>query len=554
VLVVSCGVTFALASHYGPKRGPAAGGFAPPAGGTVPPPAPAPRDPSAFDVNNFGYWAQDPEEAKRRAGAEKKDILMLFNASDWNPWCARLANEVFYQLEFRRGAPQHFILVYLDFPRDGAARGRVQDPARNERVRAEYGVDTYPTVVLADARGKPYAYESYQQGGAAAYLDRLVQLREVRKERDRLLAQVEKADGADKLAAAREALAFLQEHELVTAYQPLVADWADLARAQDPGNAKGKVEEFFEAEWVGKARRAGGDAAKVTEAVAGLDGWKKQFRFKDVNRAARLHLAAAHLLAQTEQHDAAMRLLKEGAAYKPTDPELRRQLTNVAGVLGLSSGTGFIAAEGGYVLTNRHVVSAKGKVFVRVPNVPDPLPADVLARDERRDIALLRVAAPGGVTLKPLTLSAERPLARGESVAALGYPLGDAVGSDLKLTTGVVSSLPEPGNQNMVVLDARVNPGNSGGPLCDAYGNVVGIVTAKVGGAGLDSYGMALPAKDLESFLRKYVNDYKAAEPSAQKKAWNEVDKEVSPSVVMILQARPADDEEGAPRRRSRGE
>jgi len=99
-----------------------------------------------------------------------------------------------------------------------------------------------------------------------------------------------------------------------------------------------------------------------------------------------------------------------------------------------------------------------------------------------------------------------------------------------------------------LMLDAKVNPGNSGGPVCDAYGRVVGIVTAKslrgslfssveIDSPIVESYGMAIPAKDVESFLKANLPAYQAPKAAHQKMSWNEVDREISSSVVMIMQS-----------------
>ena len=92
----------------------------------------------------------------------------------------------------------------------------------------------------------------------------------------------------------------------------------------------------------------------------------------------------------------------------------------------------------------------------------------------------------------------------------------------------------------MLLLDCRVNPGNSGGPLCDTRGQVVGIVTAKsISDAKVDSYGMAVPAAEVVKFLAAHVPDYVAADSSSDAtQEWDAVDRKVSPSVVMIVALR----------------
>jgi S1-C subfamily serine protease len=208
---------------------------------------------------------------------------------------------------------------------------------------------------------------------------------------------------------------------------------------------------------------------------------------------------------------------------------------------GPSSGTGFVVAAGGRILTNRHVVSGHGTVSVSFPHRKDPVPARVLARDALRDLALIEAHVPEGVDPRPLRLSGSRTVQRGERVAAFGYPLGTVFGQGLKLTTGVVTALPERGNDNMLLLDAKVNPGNSGGPLCDSSGNVVGMITRMtIGHLGeglpLESYGLAIPGNELDRFVRQHVSDFKPVPSSSRPLGWEEIDRQVSDSVVMIVQ------------------
>jgi S1-C subfamily serine protease len=200
-----------------------------------------------------------------------------------------------------------------------------------------------------------------------------------------------------------------------------------------------------------------------------------------------------------------------------------------------SSGTGFVVADNGYVLTNYHVAGGPGAIKVRIPKIKDPVPAQFIAGDKENDIALIQVKVPKAVRLKPLVLVGAREVRRGEQVAAFGFPLGDLLGTGLKLTTGVISALPEKANKGMLVLDARINPGNSGGPLCDTSGGVVGMIKARFSREDTDSYGGAIPAPVLVSFLRENLKSYKPKEPARPGKPWDEVDQLVSGSVLMIL-------------------
>src|SRR5262249_46409338 len=143
--------------------------------------------------------------------------------------------------------------------------------------------------------------------------------------------------------------------------------------------------------WLSGFRRLAEDGLdQQVKWVGRLDDFKKSQRFKDVNRAALLHLIAATAMARAGKEDEALRYLKDGLACKPTDPDLQRRLAAGAALLGFDTGTGFVVAPGGYLLTNAHVVS-RGKVYVRLPGSKEPTPATLVARDDERDIALIKV-------------------------------------------------------------------------------------------------------------------------------------------------------------------
>ena len=99
----------------------------------------------------FDDWLQDLEQAKQQAHAHDKDIFITFNGSDWCGWCIRLMYEVFFQQDFRDRIEQDFVLVQIDSPRNAEARGKVQNPARNNSIIERFGVRGYPTIVLADS-------------------------------------------------------------------------------------------------------------------------------------------------------------------------------------------------------------------------------------------------------------------------------------------------------------------------------------------------------------------------------------------------------------------
>jgi serine protease Do len=142
---------------------------------------------------------------------------------------------------------------------------------------------------------------------------------------------------------------------------------------------------------------------------------------------------------------------------------------------GPSSGTGFFVSQHGHILTNAHVVDSCSSIKVKADN-GDIVQGSVLAQDKANDLAVLRTS------LKPAKVAAFRIGIRlGESVAAFGYPLTMLLSSSGNFTLGNVTALSGLRDDSRYLqISAPVQPGNSGGPLIDEKGNVVGVVSAKL--------------------------------------------------------------------------
>jgi serine protease Do len=135
-------------------------------------------------------------------------------------------------------------------------------------------------------------------------------------------------------------------------------------------------------------------------------------------------------------------------------------------------GSGFFISEDGYILTNAHVVAEADEVTVRLAEQRRELKARVIGADERTDIALLKVDARG---LPSMKMGSSEQLQAGDWVAAIGSPFG----LENTITAGIVSakgrSLPSESFVPFIQTDVAVNPGNSGGPLLNLDGEVVGV-------------------------------------------------------------------------------
>ena len=145
------------------------------------------------------------------------------------------------------------------------------------------------------------------------------------------------------------------------------------------------------------------------------------------------------------------------------------------------SGTGFIVTETGYVLTNQHVVSGCGSLTV------DGHSATVLAEDGVFDLALLQVDALSGATVAPFAGS---PARLNSDVTVVGFPLSGLLGG-LNVTRGAVTSTKGIGGDGInMQISAPVQPGNSGGPVLNGAGQVVGVVVARLSDSyAMESYG-----------------------------------------------------------------
>ena len=179
-------------------------------------------------------------------------------------------------------------------------------------------------------------------------------------------------------------------------------------------------------------------------------------------------------------------------------------------VTGQSFGSGFILTENGYVVTNAHVVSGASAIYVTTHD-GEEMEAKLVGSDTTNDVAVLKVEAEG---LPAVTVGSSDELIVGDQVVAIGNPLGDLTST---MTVGYVSAkdrdvTTDGTTINMIQTDAAINSGNSGGPLFNMKGEVVGITTAKYSGssssgASIESIGFAIPIDDVIGMLND-LKDY----------------------------------------------
>mgnify|MGYP003583059875 CR=1 FL=1 len=148
-----------------------------------------------------------------------------------------------------------------------------------------------------------------------------------------------------------------------------------------------------------------------------------------------------------------------------------------------SSGTGFAISSNGYIVTNHHVIDKAKSIEVKGVNgnFTRKLNVELVVSDEKNDLAIIKINDPSFSSLGSIPYSVRQGVADvGENVFVLGYPLTSSMGEEVKLTNGIVSSKTGfQGDISTYQISAPVQPGNSGGPLFDKNGNLIGVVNAK---------------------------------------------------------------------------
>ncbi|MBE6951837.1 MAG: PDZ domain-containing protein [Ruminococcaceae bacterium] len=182
-----------------------------------------------------------------------------------------------------------------------------------------------------------------------------------------------------------------------------------------------------------------------------------------------------------------------------------------------SSGTGVVMDAGGYIITNAHVVEDAVQIKVLLTDGRE-LEARCVGADVLSDLAVLRVNATG---LSPAEFGDSDSLRVGDEVVAIGDPLGVELRGTM--TDGIISGINrdiKSGNRTLTLLQttAALNTGNSGGPLVNCYGQVVGINTMKIGdyasSAGVENLGFAIPITSVQTVLEQLANQgYVAGRP-----------------------------------------
>ena len=193
------------------------------------------------------------------------------------------------------------------------------------------------------------------------------------------------------------------------------------------------------------------------------------------------------------------------------------------------TGSAFVVTADGYLVTCAHCVDGARTLEVHLGN--QTYPAQVISSDAAHDVAVIKINAQN---LVPIALSDSDTVQLGQAVRAFGFPLSDVLGNNLKVTVGSVSGLNQQAGGRVFQVDAAVNPGNSGGPLVNDFGDVIGVTSAKLTGNGVSTVGFGRPINDAKVLLQQAGAKFIASAAAQQKLDGVALAGKVSPSVALV--------------------
>ncbi len=198
-----------------------------------------------------------------------------------------------------------------------------------------------------------------------------------------------------------------------------------------------------------------------------------------------------------------------------------------------SSGTGFLVSSDGLIVTAQHVIDGAKTIRVLLKDGRD-LPAKVVSSSKTTDIAILQVEV-AGATYLPIQSASS--LALGDSVYTLGFPAVDILGAEHKYSDGKVSALSGlEGDNAFLQVTVPVQPGNSGGPLIDSHGRVVGVITSTAAVEAFYRHTGALP----QGITWAVKSDFIATMTKLPPMSSGEPDRKIADAVPAVCQIRAA--------------
>ncbi len=277
---------------------------------------------SAAPLSAAGEWTTDFEAAKPAAAESDRDILLFFTGSDWCVFCKHLKENVLGTERFLKVAGGDFVLVEVDFPEDPSALPATTRQ-RNQALLEQYAVSGFPTLILADLRGVPYAQTGYEPGGVEPFLARLAALKLNRSTRDEALREAAEATGLERAQILARAIAPL-EFDLQKRFH---AEILDEIQTLDPHDTLGFAERArrhqLRADFASALEGFAGDLAtlmeeeKFDEALAAIDTWIADGGFEGELKQQAMFLQL-NVLGEQDRHQEALKTLDAIVAIDPS--------------------------------------------------------------------------------------------------------------------------------------------------------------------------------------------------------------------------------------------
>lgn len=269
-------------------------------------------------------WMVDFEAAKTRAEKERKLLLVNFTGSDWCGYCIKLHDEVFSKSTFLDQAKSSYVLVEVDQPRQKVLPAKLLK--QNQRLNEAYSVEGFPTILLMDSLGRPFAKTGYVGPvGPAGYLTHLQSFDEARQEHQKLWQSASNAKGVEKAQAYETIIQWLTAKQVPVNLQQFVP----AMRKADPKDELGKIglyeDRLAYSSLVQKLHQG-----TVEEAVVMLEAFVKEDRDPSVRYVAFLQLAGAcHHTGDLEKTISALKGAVETVPDHPRNAQLTAAISQL---------------------------------------------------------------------------------------------------------------------------------------------------------------------------------------------------------------------------------
>jgi len=265
-------------------------------------------------------WVTDFEAAKKTAAQEDKSLLVDFTGSDWCGWCIKLKEEVFDKEAFAKAADE-YVFVEVDFPNDESLI-TAEQRAANEALGQKYGIQGFPSILLMDAKGRPFARTGYQEGGPEAYLSHLEEISEPYQ-------KLEKAEGEGEAARKEALVTFLKSVPLEDVSAFFKKELAELKKL-DPEDGTGVVAEMEKASQMAEFENNAQQYLTAGEFDKILKMTEDYLAKNKPEGEDKQHILMANVMVYVEQgeKEKAFTLLDEMVTYAP-DSDLSQNIDQV---------------------------------------------------------------------------------------------------------------------------------------------------------------------------------------------------------------------------------